>query len=191
MELLASLLRQGGVPLVEPPGGHAVYIDAGRFLPHIPPHHFPAQALTAALYERAGVRAVEIGSSCFGRVDEATGRFVPARLELMRLALPRRVYTDGHLAYVAEALCRLYKKRDSICGLRRVYAAKLLSHFTARFEPLQHDEDGPTADDDGVGVSAAAVGVNGHDGSQGGGQAGADCAAEARMGRAKSMDLGW
>ncbi len=81
-------------------------MDAGRFLPHIPPHHFPAQALTAALYERAGVRAVEIGSSCFGHVDEATGRFVPARLELMRLALPRRVYTDGHLAYVAEALCR-------------------------------------------------------------------------------------
>lgn len=81
------------------------------------------------------MRGVEIGSSCFGHTDPATGAFVPARLELLRLAVPRRVYTDNHLEYVAAALARLYKRRDSIGGLRRTYATPLLSHFTARFEP--------------------------------------------------------
>jgi tryptophanase len=136
VELLAGLLRDAGVPIVEPPGGHAVYIDAARFLPHIPPHQFPAQALTAALYEESGVRGVEIGSSCFGRTDPVTGDFIPARLELMRLAIPRRVYTHDHLRYVAAALIRLYRKRQDIGGLKRVYAAQLLSHFTAKFERL-------------------------------------------------------
>lgn len=141
IELLAGLLREAGVPIVEPPGGHAVYVDAKRFLPHIPQEQFPAQALTAALYAISGVRGVEIGSSCFGRIDETTGQFIPAKLELMRLALPRRVYTDNHLRYVAASINRLYQQRDSIQGLRRVYATKLLSHFTARFEPVN---DKPT-----------------------------------------------
>lgn len=136
VEFLAGLLRAGGVPIVEPPGGHAVFVDAKRFLPHVPAELFPAQALTAELYVESGVRAVEIGSSCFGRVDEATGRFVPARMELMRLAIPRRVYTDNHLRYVAECLIRLFERRDGIRGLRRVYAPKLLGHFTAKFEPV-------------------------------------------------------
>lgn len=127
--------------MVEPPGGHAVYIDAALVLPHVPPHQFPAQALTAALYAESGVRGVEIGSSCFGRVDESTGEFIPAQLELMRLALPRRVYSDNHLKYVAAALVKLYRKRDTIKGLRRVYAAKLLSHFTARFEPMTDEQE--------------------------------------------------
>lgn len=114
-------------------------------------HHLPLtppgkkkqqQALTAALYAEAGVRGVEIGSSCFGHVDPDSGEFVPARLELLRLAVPRRVYTDNHLAYVAAALCRLHRRRASLRGLRRVYATPLLSHFTARFEPLANNGGG-------------------------------------------------
>ena len=136
IEHLAHLLREGRVPIVEPPGGHAVFIDAKRFLPHIPPEQFPAQALTIQIYIESGVRAVEIGSSCFGKTDEKTGKFVPARMELVRLAIPRRTYTDNHLAYVAEGIINLYKNREDIKGLKRVYATKLLSHFTARFEPV-------------------------------------------------------
>ena len=140
IELLACILREAGVPIVEPPGGHAVYIDAAKFLPHIPPHQFPAQALTAALYAESGVRGVEIGSSCFGRVDEDTGEFIPAKLELLRLAVPRRVYSSRQLEYVGAALIRLYEKREELVGLKRVYATKLLSHFTAKFEPLVGEE---------------------------------------------------
>jgi len=136
IEYFAGLLRKSGVPIVEPPGGHAVFVDAGKFLPHIQAEQFPAQALTAQLYVESGVRAVEIGSSCFGKTDEKTGEFIPARMELMRLAIPRRTYTDNHLRYVAESLICLYKKRGQIKGLRRVYAPKLLSHFTAKFEPV-------------------------------------------------------
>ncbi len=132
---LAGLLREAGVPIVEPPGGHAIFVDATRFLPHVPPGQFPAQALTAQLYVESGVRAVEIGSSCFGKTDEKTGKFTPARMELMRLAIPRRTYTDNHLRYVAENLIRLYRKCDQIKGLRRIYAPKLLGHFTAKFQP--------------------------------------------------------
>jgi tryptophanase len=136
VEYLAKILRDGDVPIVEPPGGHAVYIDAKKFLPHIPLEQFPAQTLTVQLYIESGVRAAEIGSSCFGKIDEKTGKFIPARMELMRLAIPRRTYTDNHLKYVAECLTTLYKKRDQIRGLRRIYAPKLLGHFTARFEPI-------------------------------------------------------
>ncbi|MGC9345506.1 MAG: tryptophanase [Candidatus Bathyarchaeales archaeon] len=136
VEYLAKILRDGGVPIVEPPGGHAVYIDAKKFLPHIPPEQFPAQALTVQLYIESGVRVAEIGSSCFGKIDEKTGKFIPARMELVRLAIPRRTYTDNHLKYVAECLTMLYKKRNQIKGLRRIYAPKLLGHFTARFEPI-------------------------------------------------------
>ncbi|RJS77156.1 tryptophanase [Candidatus Bathyarchaeota archaeon] len=136
IEYLAKLLRDEGVPIVEPPGGHAVYIDAKRFLPHIPPEEFPGQALVVQLYIEAGVRAVEIGSSCFGKVDEKTGKFVPARMELVRLSIPRRTYTDNHLRYVAKSLIKLYKEREQIRGLRRVYAPRLLGHFTAKFEPI-------------------------------------------------------
>ena len=136
VEYLANLLKQGDVPIVEPAGGHAVFVDAKRFLPHVPSDQFPAQALTAQLYIESGVRGVEIGSSCFGKIDEKTGKFIPARLELLRLAIPRRAYTDNHMRYVAECLIKLYKKRDQIKGLKRVYASKLLGHFTAKFEPI-------------------------------------------------------
>lgn len=136
VEYLASLLRQEGVPIVEPTGGHAVFVDAKRFLPNVSSDQFPAQALTVQLYIESGVRGVEIGSSCFGKIDEKTGKFIPARLELLRLAIPRRAYTDNHMRYVAECLIKLYKKRDQIKGLKRIYASKLLGHFTAKFEPI-------------------------------------------------------
>ncbi len=135
LEKLADILRRGGVPIVEPIGGHAIYIDAAKFLPHVPHEQFSAQALTAQLYIESGVRAVELGSSCFGKFDEE-GNFIPPKLELMRLAIPRRVYTDNHLRYVAEHIVRLHKNRENIHGLRRTYAPKLLGHFTARFEPV-------------------------------------------------------
>jgi len=136
IEYLAKLLTGAGVPIVQPPGGHAVFVDAKKFLPHIPPEQFPAQALTVQLYIESGVRAVEIGSSCFGKTDEKTGKFTPSKLELMRLAIPRRTYTDNHMRYVAESIIQLYKKRNQIKGLKRTYASKLLGHFTAQFEPV-------------------------------------------------------
>ena len=127
VEYLGDGLRAAGVPIVEPPGGHAIYIDAGAMLPHIPPSQFPGQALVCALYRHAGVRAVEIGSLMFGR-DPA-----PA-MELVRLALPRRVYTQSHVDYVIEALGELAARRETIRGLRIVDAPATLRHFTARLE---------------------------------------------------------
>jgi tryptophanase len=135
VKLLAELLDEAGVPIVKPPGGHAVYVDATKFLPHLKPDQFPAQALTAQLYKESGVRAVELGNSCFGKTQD-NGDFTPAKLDLMRLAIPRRVYTDNHLRYVADAVIKLYRQRDRIGGLKRVYAPKYLGHFLARFEPI-------------------------------------------------------
>jgi len=129
-------LAELGIPLVQPTGGHAVYLDARRFLPHIPPVELPAQALSVALYREGGVRGVEIGSVMFGRPDPATGREVPAPLELVRLAIPRRVFTDAHLAYVAEVLEEIRDHRERARGLRFTYQAPVLRHFTARFEEL-------------------------------------------------------
>jgi tyrosine phenol-lyase len=116
-----------GVPIVEPPGAHAIYIDARRMLPHIPPGQFPAQALAVELYRHAGIRSVEIGSVMFGP---------QARQELVRLAIPRRVYTQSHIDYVVEAIQEVYERRSSIRGLELTYEARFLRHFTARFRPL-------------------------------------------------------
>jgi tryptophanase len=132
----ASRLIDAGIPIVEPAGGHAIYLDAGRLLPHIPHAEFPGQALCAALYLDGCVRGVEIGSVMFAHADPETGEMVFPQLEMVRLALPRRVYTQSHLDYVADVLLRLAKKRDQIRGYRLVYAPQLLRHFTARFEPL-------------------------------------------------------
>jgi tyrosine phenol-lyase len=129
-------LDAAGIPKVRPAGGHAVYLDGRAFLPHIPQEHYPAQALTVALYLEGGVRAVEIGGTMFGRTDPGTGRTIWPELELVRLAIPRRAYTNSHLGYVAEVLERLYEQRSSIRGLNMVYAPKVLRHFTARFEVL-------------------------------------------------------
>ena len=132
-EYLADGLRRAGVPIVEPPGGHAVYVDAKRLLPHIPPERFPGQALVCELYAAAGIRAVEIGSLMFGR---GKGKeFAPARMELVRLALPRRVYTQSHIDFVVEVLADVARRRRSLRGLRLVDDAPSLRHFTAKLAP--------------------------------------------------------
>lgn len=135
-EYFAERLLELGIPIIEPPGGHAVYVDAGRLLSHTPPGEFPGQALAVELYLEAGVRAVEIGSVMFAHQDPKTGEMVYPRMELVRLALPRRVYTESHLDYVAEALGRIASRRQEIRGYKITYAPETLRHFTARFEPL-------------------------------------------------------
>jgi len=129
-------LRAAGVPIVLPVGGHGVYLDARRFLPHIPQPEFPAQALTCALYLEGGIRGVEIGGLMNGVLDEFTGQWTWPELELVRLAVPRRVYTDAHLDHVADTCIRLLAGRETIRGLRIVSRAPVLPHFTARLAPL-------------------------------------------------------
>lgn len=129
-----------GVPIVQPPGGHAVYVDARGLLPAIPRHQFPAQALSVALYREGGVRGVEIGSVMFGRTDPRTGEPVPAPLELVRLAVPRRVYSAAHLEYVSLVLGRIRDRRDEIKGMRMTNDPKVLRHFSARFEEVEADD---------------------------------------------------
>lgn len=133
---LAERLHEKNIPIIEPPGGHAVYVDVRRFFPHIPQNDFPAQALSIELYREGGIRAVEIGSVMFAHPDPQSGKMVYPRLELVRLAIPRRVYTQSHLDYVAEVLALIFEKKESINGLRMTYAPQLLRHFTAKFEPL-------------------------------------------------------
>jgi len=129
-------LVAAGVPIVLPIGGHAVFLDARRFLPQIPQEQFPAQALTCALYLEGGVRGVEIGGLMFGAPEEATGKWTWPELELVRLAVPRRVYTDAHLDHVVDVCAQLLARRQSIRGLRIVTRAPVLPHFTARLEPV-------------------------------------------------------
>jgi tyrosine phenol-lyase len=129
-------LLAAGIPIVEPPGGHAVYVDARSFLPDLPQSVYPAQALAIELYREAAVRAVEIGGVMFGRTDPASGRQVYPDLELVRLAIPRRVYTDAHLDYVADAVVACHRRRQEIRGVRIVREAPFLRHFTAEFELL-------------------------------------------------------
>jgi tryptophanase len=133
---LAERILQAGIGIIEPPGGHAVYVDAGRLFPHIPQNAFPGQALAVELYRQGGVRAVEIGSVMFAHPDPETGVMVYPSLELVRLAIPRRVYTQSHLDYVAEILAQIYTQREQVRGYKFTYAPKLLRHFTARFEPV-------------------------------------------------------
>jgi tryptophanase len=133
---LAERLLEAGVPIVEPPGGHAVYLDAGRLFAHIPQGQFPGQALSVEMYLQGGIRTVEIGSVMFAHPDPETGQMQYPKLELVRLALPRRVYTQSHLDYIVEILAGIAKNKDDIRGYRFTYAPELLRHFTARFEPL-------------------------------------------------------
>jgi tryptophanase len=133
---LGSRLLEARIPIVEPTGGHAIYLDAGRLLEHIPHGEFPGQALGAALYLEGGVRGVEIGSVMFGYTDPDSGETVYPKLELVRLAIPRRVYTQSHLDYVADTLISLKQRASSLRGYRITYAPPLLRHFTAQFEPL-------------------------------------------------------
>jgi tryptophanase len=124
---LGRHIADRGVPIVEPPGGHAIYIDAARMLPHIAPHQFPGQALAVELYRHAGIRSVEIGSVMFGEA---------ARHELLRLAIPRRVYTQSHIDYVVEAILEVNARKEGIRGLEIVEEPPFLRHFSARFRPL-------------------------------------------------------
>ncbi len=133
IEYLGAGLRKVGVPIVEPPGGHAVYIDATRLLPHIPPAGYPAQALACELYLTAGVRSAEIGSLMFGRREN--GEFKPARMELVRLAIPRRVYTQSHMDFLIEVVAEVAGRAKSIRPLRLVSASPRLAHFTAKLTP--------------------------------------------------------
>jgi len=133
---LGKHLIELGVPIVRPPGGHAIFVDARAMLNHIPPEQLPGQALSCALYELGGIRSVEIGTVMFGRKDEKTGRLIPADMDLVRLAIPRRVYTQSHIDYVIECFEELLKEKSSIRGMRIVEEPKYLRHFTAKFAPV-------------------------------------------------------
>lgn len=134
---LAERIQEVGIPIILPPGGHAIYIDAGTLLPHIPQHEFPGQALAAALYIEGGIRGCEIGSIMFAHKDPETGEMVYPKLELVRLAIPRRMYTQSHMDYVVEILTEIASKKETLSGFRITYEPMLLRHFTARFEPIQ------------------------------------------------------
>ncbi|MBS1568843.1 MAG: tryptophanase [Bacteroidetes bacterium] len=132
---LGDALNKMGVPLMLPIGGHAVYIDAKKLYPHIPPAQYPGQALVCELFRIGGIRSVEIGSVMFGTYAE-DGSLKPARMELVRLAIPRRVYTQSHIEYVAEAFGEVMRHREQVKGLRIMKEPKFLRHFTAHFETL-------------------------------------------------------
>lgn len=133
IQYLTYKLIDAGVPVMEPAGGHAVYLDAKGFLPHIPIDQYPGQALTGALYVEGGIRSVEIGSLMFGKYD-ADGQLVPATLELVRLAIPRRVYTQSHIDYVAEVIIEVFNNREKITGLEIIEEAPMLRHFTVKMK---------------------------------------------------------
>lgn len=135
VEYLGEKLIAAGVPIIEPPGGHAIYIDAKRFTPHIPPEQYPGQSIVCELYIEGGVRAVEIGSVMFGKYDK-NGKLIPAMMELVRLAIPRRVYTQSHVDYLIEVISEVYNRRKDLKGYKITYEAPMLRHFTAKFEPI-------------------------------------------------------
>ena len=135
VEYLGERLVAGGVPILLPPGGHAIYLNAKKFLPHVPPREFPGQSLVVELYRTGGIRSVEIGSVMFGRTDPS-GTFVPSRMELVRLAIPRRVYTQSHIDYVIEVVLECFAHRESMKGYRIIEEPPMLRHFTARFAPV-------------------------------------------------------
>lgn len=133
---LAARINEVGIPTIQPTGGHGVYINAGAVLPHIPNYEFPAQALAIELYREGSIRGVEIGSVMFACLDPEINKWHYPKLELLRLAIPRRTYTQSHMDYVADSLAEIQARADKICGYKFTYAPELLRHFTARFEPL-------------------------------------------------------
>ena len=135
-QYLGDHLVDIGYPIVQPPGGHAIYIDAGEFLPHIEPLQYPGQSLAVELYLAGGIRSVEIGSVMFGKINTKSGKETPALMELVRLALPRRTHTQSHIDYVVEVAREVYAKRDSLSGFKIIEQPKFLRHFSAKFEPL-------------------------------------------------------
>lgn len=135
IEYLTEKLVAAGVPVMQPAGGHAVYLDAKAMLPHIPVEQYPGQALVGALYKEGGIRGCEIGSLMFGKYD-SKGKLVPAMMELVRLAIPRRVYTQSHIDYCAEVIIDVYNNRNSIKGLEIMYEAPALRHFTVQLREV-------------------------------------------------------
>ncbi len=135
-EYLANSLIKLGIPIMNPPGGHAVYIDAKKFLPHISPLEYPAQSLACALYLEGGIRSVEIGSFMFGHYEKDSGKEIPAKMELLRLAIPRRVYTQSHIDFVIEVFEEVCKTKDSLKGLRITKEPPFLRHFSGHLAPL-------------------------------------------------------
>jgi tyrosine phenol-lyase len=136
VEYLGEKLISAGVPILKPPGGHAIYLDAKAFAPHIPQHQYPGQSIVCELYRWGGIRSVEIGSVMFGKDDLRTGKLISPAMELVRLAIPRRVYTQSHIDYVIECVSEVYGNRANLKGYEIVYEAPVLRHFTARFRPL-------------------------------------------------------
>ncbi|MGB9466168.1 MAG: hypothetical protein WBR10_13735, partial [Candidatus Acidiferrum sp.] len=124
---LGNHIANEGVPIVQPPGGHAIYLDARAFLPHVPPSQLPDVALANELYLEGGIRSVEIGTLMFGE---------HAQMDLVRLAIPRRVYTQSHIEYVVEVILDVWRKRQQLRGYEIVYQAKFLRHFSARLKPI-------------------------------------------------------
>ena len=136
IEYLGEKFSAIGIPIVQPPGGHAVYIDAKNLLPHIPPHEYPGQAVVSEFFRRGGVRCVEIGSVMFGKYDPKSGTLISPSMELVRLAIPRRVYTQSHIDYVIEVAEEVYQNRKNLKGYRIIEETPILRHFTAKFECL-------------------------------------------------------
>ena len=134
---LGNLLINAGIPVVRPIGGHAVYIDAKKFIDHIPQSQFPGQALTVALYRESGIRAVEIGSLMFASRNRQTGRWTYPKLELVRLTIPRRVYSASHMKYVAESVITIRKRKEQLKGLKLLYETPFLRHFTAVLQEIK------------------------------------------------------
>jgi len=134
---LGEKLIELGIPIVQPPGAHAIYVNAAELLPHIPREQLPGQALSIQLYLEGGIRAVELGTVAFAYEDPESGETVYPRLELVRLAIPRRVYTQSHMDFVAEVFAKIAAIKEQISGYRITYAPELLRHFTAQFEPLE------------------------------------------------------
>ena len=135
VEYLGERLTAAGIPILQPPGGHAIYLNARKFLPHVPVEQYPGQSLSVELFRLGGIRSVEIGSVMFGRYDRE-GRLVPARMELVRLAIPRRVYTQSHIDYVIEVVIECFERRREMAGYRIVEEPPMLRHFTAKFAPI-------------------------------------------------------
>ena len=133
---LAEIINAAGFPTIQPAGGHAVYIDAGSVLPQIPHGEFPGQALAVEMYLEGGIRACEIGSVMFAHPDPDSGEMVYPSLELVRLAIPRRTYTQSHMDYIGDTLARIASRASSLRGYEFTYAPELLRHFTAKFQPL-------------------------------------------------------
>jgi tyrosine phenol-lyase len=140
IEYFGKIIEQAGAQIIRPTGGHAIFIDAGKFLPHIPKEQFPAQSLAVELYREGGIRAVEIGSLMFGGYDPVTGEELKAPRELVRLAVPRRVYTASHLDYVADVIGRIAKRKETLKGLKITRQATYLRHFTIEMEELEGKE---------------------------------------------------